>query len=75
MTTATTSAGAVDVLIVGGGIGGLSAAFALARDGLRSTWRRARSWPSRTAGCSPGTSPPAPARIKTAGRGPSSRGR
>ncbi|WP_169988956.1 FAD-dependent oxidoreductase [Microbispora sp. H10836] len=35
MTTSTTSAGPVDVLVVGGGIGGLSAAFALAREGLR----------------------------------------
>ncbi|WP_182909923.1 FAD-dependent oxidoreductase [Microbispora sp. H13382] len=35
MTTSTTSAGPVDVLVVGGGIGGLSAAFALARAGLR----------------------------------------
>ncbi len=35
VTTSTTSAGPVDVLVVGGGIGGLSAAFALARAGLR----------------------------------------
>lgn len=35
VTTSTTSANPVDVLIVGGGIGGLSAAFALAREGLR----------------------------------------
>jgi len=35
VTTPTASAGPVDVLIVGGGIGGLSAAFALAREGLR----------------------------------------
>lgn len=35
MTTTPTSANDTDVLIVGGGIGGLSAAFALAREGLR----------------------------------------
>ncbi|MEU8178771.1 FAD-dependent monooxygenase [Microbispora hainanensis] len=35
MTTSTTSTGPADVLIAGGGIGGLSAAFALAREGLR----------------------------------------
>ncbi|WP_344457316.1 FAD-dependent oxidoreductase [Actinocorallia aurantiaca] len=35
MTTPTAAAGPVDVLIVGGGIGGLSAAYALAREGLR----------------------------------------